>query len=157
MYPDYYDIIKKPLDLKTVAQKLLASSYTSLGQLEADLLLMMDNAKKYNDPKSYIYKNANKLKTLIKETCKELGSLLRANKLYTSAKTHDKKRKLLEDISEWKSVEEQLADQAAAPPVEAVKEEDEEPQEDESEDEDDEEEESEDEEVDVNKSGKQNI
>lgn len=69
---------------------------------------MMDNARKYNDPKSVIYKDANKLKTLIRETGKELGSLLRANKPFASMKSHDKKLKLLQEIAELESNEDTI-------------------------------------------------
>lgn len=34
--------------------------------MENDLILMMDNARRYNDPKSVIYKDATKLKKSLK-------------------------------------------------------------------------------------------
>lgn len=96
-------MIKKPIDLREVAKRILNSQYTSLAEMESDLMLMMDNAKRYNDPKSFIYKDANKLKGIIRTTAKELGSLLRANKPFQSAKSHEKKIKLLEDIAEMET------------------------------------------------------
>jgi protein polybromo-1 len=100
LYPDYYEIIKKPIDLKEIARRVLNSLYENLAQMEADLLLMTDNAKRYNEPKSMIYKDANKLKVLIRDTGKELGSLMRANKQRETSKTREKKIKLLEEIAE---------------------------------------------------------
>ena len=76
--------------------------------MESDLLLMMDNAKRYNDPKSFIYKDANKMKVLIRETAKELNALVRLNKPYTSTKTHEKKLKLIDEIAGLESSDETL-------------------------------------------------
>ena len=50
-YPDYYEVIKKPIDLKTIASKIKTFAYQNLKQIEDDLMLMCDNAKRYNDPK----------------------------------------------------------------------------------------------------------
>ena len=61
-YPDYYQVIKKPIDLKQIAAKIVSGAYTALRQMEADLVQMADNAKRYNDPKSFIYKDACKLR-----------------------------------------------------------------------------------------------
>jgi hypothetical protein len=102
-YPDYYEIIKNPIDLKKIAKKVY--TYKSLKQMEADLTLMTDNAKRFNDPKSIIYKDANKLKKKIKEWCSQLNSLLNQGKLFESSKTREKKQKLIEEIGEM-SVEE---------------------------------------------------
>lgn len=68
--------------------------------MEADLTLMLDNAKRYNEPKSIIYKDATKLKKLTMEKAKELSSLLKQNKLYQNSKNREKKIKLLQEISE---------------------------------------------------------
>ncbi|XP_030370298.1 protein polybromo-1 [Scaptodrosophila lebanonensis] len=57
-YPDYYDIIKEPIDMERIAQKLKQNSYESVDELAADFLLMLENACKYNEPDSQIYKDA---------------------------------------------------------------------------------------------------
>lgn len=53
-YPDYYEVIKRPIDLTKIQQKL--QSYESLEDMVADCVLMFDNACKYNEPDSLIYK-----------------------------------------------------------------------------------------------------
>ncbi|CAF0835529.1 unnamed protein product [Brachionus calyciflorus] len=106
-YPDYYELIKNPIDLNTVAKKILQNKYKNLRQLDSDLTLMFDNAKRYNDPKSLIYKDACKLRKLMKETCKELYDLQTRHKLFESNKTRDKKLKLLQEISEMVEDEEE--------------------------------------------------
>ena len=55
-YPDYYQIIKQPIDLRFIAQKIQANHYRSLDDLSSDLLLMIQNAKTYNTIQSDIYK-----------------------------------------------------------------------------------------------------
>ena len=55
-YPDYYLIVSNPIDLKMIATKIDTNQYSTLDDMENDLLLMVSNARKYNDPKSQIYK-----------------------------------------------------------------------------------------------------
>ncbi|KAF0306244.1 Protein polybromo-1 [Amphibalanus amphitrite] len=62
--PQYYDVIKQPMDLKTVAQRIQASEYSSLSELEADLQLVFRNACTFNEPGSQIYKDAKVLRKL---------------------------------------------------------------------------------------------
>jgi len=56
LYPDYYLIVTNPIDLKIIAMKIQTNQYSTLDDMENDLLLMISNAKKYNAPKSQIYK-----------------------------------------------------------------------------------------------------
>lgn len=56
LYPDYYLIVTNPIDLKMIAMKIQNQQYSTLDDMENDLSLMISNAKKYNDPKSQIYK-----------------------------------------------------------------------------------------------------
>lgn len=55
-YPDYYEVIKKPINLEIISQKLKGNCYESLDDLISDFVLMFDNAFKYNEPDSQIYK-----------------------------------------------------------------------------------------------------
>ena len=55
-YPDYYEIIKKPIDMATIHQRIVASKYSTLEDMVAEFVLMFDNACKYNEPESLIYK-----------------------------------------------------------------------------------------------------
>ncbi|CAF3304866.1 unnamed protein product, partial [Rotaria sp. Silwood2] len=51
-YPDYYEIIQKPIDLKRIELR----QYSSINDLSNDLQLMFDNALLYNEPGSMIYR-----------------------------------------------------------------------------------------------------
>ncbi|XP_037079374.1 protein polybromo-1-like [Pollicipes pollicipes] len=62
--PQYYEVIKQPMDLKTVAQRIQGSEYTSLHELETDLQLVFKNACTFNEPGSQIYKDAKVLRRL---------------------------------------------------------------------------------------------
>ncbi|XP_026728952.1 protein polybromo-1-like isoform X5 [Trichoplusia ni] len=66
-YPEYFNVIESPIDLKTIAQKIQGGEYTNLIDLEKDLLLMVRNACHFNEPGSQIYKDAKTLKKLIKQ------------------------------------------------------------------------------------------
>jgi protein polybromo-1 len=64
LYPDYYDVIEHPIDLKLIATKIQRSAYASLGDMEKDLLQMVKNACTFNEPGSQIYKDAKSLKKI---------------------------------------------------------------------------------------------
>ncbi|KAJ3348126.1 hypothetical protein HDU83_001553 [Entophlyctis luteolus] len=61
LYPDYYIVIKHPTALNIMQQKINGGKYNSLGDLKAEMQLMVDNAKTYNAPESLIYEDANTL------------------------------------------------------------------------------------------------
>jgi len=58
-YPDYYEVIKKPIDMEKIGHKVKAGQYDTLEELISDLVLMFDNACRYNEPDSQIYKVPN--------------------------------------------------------------------------------------------------
>ncbi len=55
-YPDYYEIIKKPIDMQKIQARMLAMQYDTIEDMVSDFVLMFDNACKYNEPDSLIYK-----------------------------------------------------------------------------------------------------
>ena len=57
MYPDYYVLIKRPMDLSTIRNKLKDRSYTSLEEFKSDFKLVFSNAKEYNITESQIYED----------------------------------------------------------------------------------------------------
>jgi hypothetical protein len=62
--PDYYEVIKHPMDLSTIKVRLRAGSYKSWAALSADIKLMCDNAREYNQPGSEIYEDADALQNI---------------------------------------------------------------------------------------------
>ena len=51
-YPEYYDDITDPMDLKTVAEKVQRGRYQSIPDMEKDLQLIFSNARTFNEPGS---------------------------------------------------------------------------------------------------------
>ncbi|CAH1167174.1 unnamed protein product [Phyllotreta striolata] len=64
-YPDYYEVVEQPVDLKMVTNKITRGRYKFLFELEKDLLLMCKNACLYNEPGSQIYKQAKALRKFV--------------------------------------------------------------------------------------------
>ncbi|XP_058823523.1 protein polybromo-1 isoform X2 [Topomyia yanbarensis] len=73
-YPDYYDIIKNPIDIDKIELKLRKQSYESVEEMATDFMLMFENACKYNEPDSQIYKDALCLQQLVIQTKQALRS-----------------------------------------------------------------------------------
>ena len=74
--PDYFDIIKKPMDLGSIQKRLENGAYHSLEDFEADVILTFDNAMTYNENGSVVYTMANELKTkFAMDYCKLLVQL----------------------------------------------------------------------------------
>ena len=71
-FPDYYEVIKKPVDLDRIGSKLRQNNYATLEECQSDLVLMFDNACKYNEPDSQIYKDALMLQNVVSKTVKSL-------------------------------------------------------------------------------------
>ena len=121
--------------------------------MEADLCLMTDNAKRYNEPKSIIHKDAAKIKRLTIDTYKELAALSNKSKFKESNKSREKKHKLVEDVAAGQGDDSNLAP-SPLPTSQSKNQHEEEEQEeqDEQEDEDDDEDDDDEEEEDLNES-----
>ncbi|XP_074033562.1 protein polybromo isoform X4 [Leptinotarsa decemlineata] len=71
-YPDYYEVITHPIDMEKMAHRIRANDYENLDELVADFVLMFDNACKYNEPDSQIYKDALVLQRFLFQTKMQL-------------------------------------------------------------------------------------
>ncbi|XP_076845377.1 protein polybromo-1 isoform X1 [Brachyhypopomus gauderio] len=71
-YPDYYAIIKDPIDLKTIAQRIQIGYYKSVNHMAKDIDLLVRNAKTYNEPGSQVFKDANNIKKIFAQRKTEL-------------------------------------------------------------------------------------
>lgn len=58
-YPDYYSVIKQPMDLQMISRN--RRRYETLDEAVSDFTLVFDNAMRYNDDESLIYKDAKTL------------------------------------------------------------------------------------------------
>lgn len=62
--PEYYQIIKKPMDLRKIRDRVLKYRYCSLDDMQADFLLLCDNARTYNMEGSQICADANVIESV---------------------------------------------------------------------------------------------
>ncbi|OVA09861.1 GNAT domain [Macleaya cordata] len=61
--PDYYDIIKDPMDLRTMSKRLESEQYyLTFEMFVADVKRMFANARTYNSPETIYYKCATRLR-----------------------------------------------------------------------------------------------
>lgn len=56
--PNYFDVVRHPMDLGTVEARLVANSYGDPSEVIADLRLIVSNAKLFNSPQLAVYKKA---------------------------------------------------------------------------------------------------
>lgn len=68
--PDYLSVITLPMDLSTMSKRLESEHYKSISEFTADVKLIADNCRKYNDPDTTYYKNANILENFYFEKLK---------------------------------------------------------------------------------------
>lgn len=59
--PDYFEIIKKPMDLGTIRNNLMNGKYNDPWEYVDDVWLMFDNAWLYNRKSSKVYKYCTKV------------------------------------------------------------------------------------------------
>ncbi|CAI4232066.1 unnamed protein product [Auanema sp. JU1783] len=70
--PDYYDIIRKPIDLRTMMNKIKNRCYDSPEDVREDLSLLISNCKLYNEEGSEIFECAVQLDGFFDDNIKEL-------------------------------------------------------------------------------------
>ncbi|KAG9313991.1 hypothetical protein JVU11DRAFT_4768 [Chiua virens] len=85
--PNYYEVIKNPMDLSTMGAKLEEGHYKDRFVFEADFRLMIANAKQYNVSGSYAHIEANLLETFFERLWIRINKTLEvANKATEPAK-----------------------------------------------------------------------
>jgi histone acetyltransferase len=65
--PDYYDVIKNPMDFLTMQHKLDTNQYPTVESFLADTQLVFDNCRLYNPENSIYSRNATKLEAYLKD------------------------------------------------------------------------------------------
>lgn len=65
--PDYFDVIKKPMDLGTIQKRLDSNSYKVISDLGDDVRLTFDNAILYNGPSSEVGMIARDMKVIFEK------------------------------------------------------------------------------------------
>lgn len=70
---DYYDIIKYPMDLRTIGERLKSRYYVSRRLFVADMMRIFTNCRIYNASTTQIYQCANNLQQYFQTKMKEMG------------------------------------------------------------------------------------
>ncbi|XP_045541964.1 ATP-dependent helicase brm [Papilio machaon] len=65
--PDYYDVIKKPLDIKKIMNRIEDGKYSDITDLERDFFTLCANAQTYNEEASLIYEDSVRLRNVFIE------------------------------------------------------------------------------------------
>ncbi|EGX48025.1 hypothetical protein AOL_s00081g352 [Orbilia oligospora ATCC 24927] len=65
--PDYFKIIKKPMDMSEIQRKLNHNEYNNSNEFEADIRLMFNNCYKFNPPSSPVYDCGKQLEAVFDE------------------------------------------------------------------------------------------
>lgn len=74
--PDYYSIIKQPMDLGTVKKKLASCSYSTPLDFASDVRLTFANAMKYNPPGNDVHIMADALRKMFEKRWKPIEDKL---------------------------------------------------------------------------------
>ncbi|ONK71144.1 uncharacterized protein A4U43_C04F5160 [Asparagus officinalis] len=74
--PDYFNIIKHPMDLGSVKKKLTSGSYSSLWAFASDVRLTFTNAMTYNPPGNDVHIMADALKNIFEKKWRPIGEKL---------------------------------------------------------------------------------
>ncbi|KAK1798119.1 hypothetical protein P4O66_000614 [Electrophorus voltai] len=78
--PDYYGVIKEPMDLSTMEERLLKRYYSKLTEYVADMTKIFDNCRYYNPSDSPFYQCAEVLETFFVQKLKAFKASRRARK-----------------------------------------------------------------------------
>ncbi|XP_043588909.1 ATP-dependent helicase brm isoform X2 [Bombus pyrosoma] len=70
--PDYYEIIKKPLTINKLLQKIEEGKYTDFDELEKDFMQLCKNAQIYNEEASLIYEDSIVLQSVFMDARQQI-------------------------------------------------------------------------------------
>jgi len=76
--PDYFDVIKEPMDLGLVKKRLIAGDYKSADNVVRDVWLVFSNAILYNGDDSDVGKMAIEMLNNFKSSCNKNQTLMQA-------------------------------------------------------------------------------
>ncbi|XP_001607169.1 ATP-dependent helicase brm isoform X2 [Nasonia vitripennis] len=89
-FPDYYEIIKRPIAINKIIQKIEDGKYADLDDLEKDFMHLCKNAQIYNEEASMIYENSVVLQSVFTNTRQRLEAKAAAAAATASDDERDK-------------------------------------------------------------------
>ncbi|KAJ9475943.1 NuA3 HAT complex component NTO1 [Pseudozyma hubeiensis] len=73
--PDYYDIVKEPMDWAAIKDKIATKTYESVDEMRQDVLKIATNAMTYNKADTPYHKAATKILKMIPDVFNELAAI----------------------------------------------------------------------------------
>lgn len=67
-YPDYYQLIERPIALSTLRKRINAGGYKTVTEFQDDFKLMFNNARQYNQEGSWVYNDAEEMERVFDAT-----------------------------------------------------------------------------------------
>ncbi|XP_016392804.1 probable global transcription activator SNF2L2 isoform X1 [Sinocyclocheilus rhinocerous] len=71
--PEYYELIRKPVDFKKIKERVRSHKYRGVSDLEKDVMLLCHNAQTYNLEGSQIYEDSIVLQSVFKSARQKLA------------------------------------------------------------------------------------
>ncbi|KAM9743322.1 putative global transcription activator SNF2L2 isoform 2-T2 [Menidia menidia] len=71
--PEYYELIRKPVDFKKIKERVRNHKYRSVGDLEKDVMLLCQNAQTFNLEGSQIYQDSIVLQSVFKSARQKIA------------------------------------------------------------------------------------
>lgn len=71
--PEYYELIRKPVDFKKIKERVRNHKYRSVGDLEKDVMLLCHNAQTFNLEGSQIYEDSIVLQSVFKSARQKIA------------------------------------------------------------------------------------
>jgi len=109
--PDYYKVVRRPMDLARLRQRVEEGRYRDLAAFEKDFILMCDNARRFNKDESVIFQDSVTLQALF----------LKEKQLIEEGEGKGKERGGKEKEGEGKEKVNEAAQEADVPAQEAAK------------------------------------
>merc|ERR1712004_650688 len=72
--PDYYDVIRKPVDITKILTKIEDGKFDDMDALERDFMLLCANTQKYNEDGSLIHENSIVLQSVFTNAREKLSN-----------------------------------------------------------------------------------
>nr|XP_015195476.1 PREDICTED: probable global transcription activator SNF2L2 isoform X5 [Lepisosteus oculatus] len=71
--PEYYELIRKPVDFRKIKERVRNHKYRSIGDLEKDVMLLCHNAQTFNLEGSQIYEDSIVLQSVFKSARQKIA------------------------------------------------------------------------------------
>ena len=112
--PTYHSVIKKPMDLRTMQQKLHAGSYENSREFEGDMRLMFKNSQKFNIPGDPVYTAGKRLEEVFQHKWNQKTRWLEAHEppsaQQSSSEESDEEPESDEDHEKLSELQRQIAE-----------------------------------------------